>query len=290
MAAAQSSTQSKWGYTRAAAAVLGLEEPLEALVQPDGTLRKIANIGPSSTRILLEVLHTGASAIVEQAVAATGGGPDIDRSRNVRAHFLSRAQVLAALKDSRLRGPARDDYRGDLQMHSEWSDGGETISALAKACRARGYQYCAVTDHSYGLPIAGGMSMDAMTRQHAEIDQVNRRYAGRFRVLKGIEANIRATGDVDMTPDELRRLEIIVAAPHSKLRSEDDQTSRMIAAVSTPGVHILGHPRGRKFGSRAGVLADWPRVFKAAARHKVAVEIDGDPSRQDLDFTSRARR
>jgi putative hydrolase len=129
------------------------------------------------------------------------------------------------------------------------------------------------------------MSMDAMTRQHAEIDKVNRRYSARFRVLKGIEANIRPNGEVDMTAVELRRLEIVVAAPHSKLRIDDDQTSRMIAAVSTPGVHILGHPRGRMFGSRAGVQADWPRVFKAAAGRKVAVEIDGDPSRQDLDFT-----
>jgi len=209
----------------------------------------------------------------------------IDRSRDLRANFLSRAQVLAALRDVRLQGPSRDDYRGDLQMHSPWSDGTDTIAALARACRRRGYVYCAVTDHSYGLPIAGGMSMEAMTRQHEEIDRVNRRYAGRFRVLKGIEANIRADGTVDMTRDELRRVEIVVAAPHSKLRIEADQTSRMVTAVSSPGVHILGHPRGRMFGSRAGVLANWPRVFEAAAAHHVAVELDGDPSRQDLDFT-----
>jgi histidinol phosphatase-like PHP family hydrolase len=285
MAAAQTSKQSKWGYKRAAAAVLALDVPLESLLQPDGTLRKIPNIGPSSTRILLEVLRTGGSAIVEEAMAASGHGRDADRTRHLRANFLSRAQVVEVLADARLDGPSRDDYRGDLQMHSEWSDGSETIAALAKACRARGYEYCAVTDHSYGLPIARGMSMDAMTRQHADIDKVNRRYSGRFRVLKGIEANIRPNGEVDMTPAELRRVEIIVAAPHSKLRIQDDQTSRMIAAVSTPGVHILGHPRGRMFGARAGVLADWPRVFKAAAAAKVAVEIDGDPYRQDLDFT-----
>jgi putative hydrolase len=87
-----------------------------------------------------------------------------------------------------------------------------------------------------------------------------------------------------MEPHELARLEIVVAAPHSVLRSEEDQTARMIAAVSSPHVHILGHPRGRMFGSRPGVAADWNRVFAAAKRSNVAIEIDGDPSRQDLDY------
>jgi histidinol phosphatase-like PHP family hydrolase len=103
-------------------------------------------------------------------------------------------------------------------------------------------------------------------------------------LLKGIEANIRSDGSVDMAPDELRLLEIVVAAPHSVLRSAADQTVRMVRAVETAGVNILGHPRGRMYGSRAGVVADWPRVFDAAARSGVAIEIDGDPSRQDLDY------
>jgi histidinol phosphatase-like PHP family hydrolase len=87
-----------------------------------------------------------------------------------------------------------------------------------------------------------------------------------------------------MEPHELATLEIVVAAPHSVLRSPDDQTARMIHAVSTRGVHILGHPRGRMIGSRPGVSADWDRVFKAAVKTQVAIEIDGDPSRQDLDY------
>jgi histidinol phosphatase-like PHP family hydrolase len=107
--------------------------------------------------------------------------------------------------------------------------------------------------------------------------------------LKGIEANILADGRVDMTAKELRTLEIVVASPHSKLRSSDDQTARMLAAVTTPGVHVLGHPRGRMFGSRPGVNADWDQVFATAARAGVAIEIDGDPSRQDIDY-SLARR
>ena len=135
-----------------------------------------------------------------------------------------------------------------------------------------------MTDHSYGLPIAGGVSMAGLEEQHREIDRLNAASDGTFRLLKGIESNIRADGSVDMEPDELARFEIVVAAPHSVLRSSSDQTARMVAAVSTPGVHILGHPRGRMYGSRPGVSADWGAVFAAAARSGVAIEIDGDPA------------
>jgi len=141
-----------------------------------------------------------------------------------------------------------------------------------------------VTDHSYGLPIAGGVSMDELAQQHREIDGLNRKYRGKFRLIKGIEANIRADGSVDMQPDELAQLELVVAAPHSALRVATDQTTRMVTAVQTKGVHILGHPRGRMYGSRPGVTADWDQVFAAAKEANVAIEIDGDPSRQDIDY------
>jgi len=169
-------------------------------------------------------------------------------------------------------------------MHSEWSDGSQTLEQIVEAGIDRGYDFCGVTDHSYGLPIAGGLSMEEMAEQHAAIDKINRRYRGRFRLLKGVEANIRADGTVDMTASELAQLELVVAAPHSVLRSAADQTSRMIAAVNTRGVHIIGHPRGRMYGSRPGVSADWDAVFGAAARSGVAMELDGDPARQDMDF------
>jgi histidinol phosphatase-like PHP family hydrolase len=285
LASVQKSTQSKWGYKRAAAAVLNLDEPIETYLLPDGSLRKIPNIGPSSTRVILEVLRTGGSPTVDRAVSESGRAADVEKSRDLRSHFLSRAQVVAALGDPRLTGPAVTDYRGDLQMHSTYSDGSDPLSAMAEACIARGYAYCAVTDHSYGLPIAGGVAMADLVRQHREIEALNRRYRSRFRMLKGIEANITADGSVDMTPDELALLEIVVASPHSALRSTADQTARMVKAVSTPGVHILGHPRGRMFGSRPGVAAHWDDVFAAARASEVAIEIDGDPSRQDLDFS-----
>ena len=227
----QPSTQRKWGYKRAAAAILALEEPVESLVEPDGTLRKIANIGPSSTRIILEVLKTGTSATIEQAIAESGRAADVERRRGLREHVLSRSQVLAALRNKKLKGPRVEDYRGDLQMHSTWSDGSQSLADIVKAGIGLGYQFCAVTDHSYGLKIAGGVSMAELVEQHKEIDHLNRTRGGAFRLLKGIEANIRADGTIDMEPNELALLEIVVAA-----------------------------------------------------RDDVAIEIDGDPSRQDLDY------
>src|SRR5437868_7916018 len=100
LAAVQKSTQSRWGYKRAASAVLNLEEPIESFLQPDGTLRKIPNIGPSSTRVILEVLRTGSSPTVEAAIAASGSSSDIEKSRGLRSNFLSRAQVVAALRNA----------------------------------------------------------------------------------------------------------------------------------------------------------------------------------------------
>ena len=284
LAAVQTSKQSRWGYKRAASAILALDEPLENLLQADGTLPKIPNVGPSSLRVIHEYLRSGTSEIVDRAVSESSRSPEITRSRGLRANFLSRSEVAAALRDPKLRGPKLEHYRGDLQMHSEWSDGRETLADIVEGCLARGYQYCAVTDHSYGLPIANGVSMEDLKRQHAEIDALNTRYRGRFRMFKGIEVNILADGRLDMTPDELRQLEVIVAAPHSRLRAPDDQTTRMVAATAVPGVHILGHPRGRKMGMRPGITADWDLVFAAAKHYGVAVEIDGDPSRQDIDF------
>ena len=285
LASVQTSQQSRWGYKRAAAAIRNLDEPIEALLQPDGTLRKIAQVGPSSTRVILEVLRTGKSETVERAIAASGHTGDVEKSRSLRENFLTRAQVVAALRNPKLRGPSVAAYRGDLQMHSTWSDGSQTLDDIVQAGIDRGYAYCAVTDHSYGLPIARGMSMAQAIEQHRQIDRINEAQQGRFRLLKGIEANIRADGSVDMTAEELRLFDIVVAAPHSALRSAADQTARLVGAVTTPHVRILGHPRGRMYGSRPGLAADWDAVFKAAKGANVAIEIDGDPSRQDLDFT-----
>jgi histidinol phosphatase-like PHP family hydrolase len=289
LAYAQTSEPKMFGYKRAAAAVLALEQPLTSLVAPGRRLSRIPGIGPASERVILEVLDSGTSPTADAAVNLSERAADIARRRTLRSHFLSRAEVLRILRDPRFDGPTRADYRGDLQMHSEWSDGTPSLDEIAEACLARGYAHAAVTDHSHGLKIAGGMSMAEVAAQHEAIVLLNERYEGRFRMIKGIEANIGADGRLDLSAEESAVFELVLAAPHSKLRRSEDQTARMLAAVATPGVHVLAHPRGRITGSRAGVMADWDAVFAAAVQHGVAIEIDGDPSRQDLDFSLAGR-
>ncbi len=284
LAFAQTSQQKMFGYKRAAAAIFALDTPLTELVGPDGVWPKISGIGPGSARVIREVLETGDSPTVEQAVESSGRRGDIDRRRQLRRHFLSRAEVRRVLADPGFAGPAVEQYRGDLQMHSEWSDGSPTVQDIADACVERGYQYSAVTDHSYGLKIAGGMSMAEAVQQRKAIDEVNTRCGRQFRLLQGIEANIDAAGLLDLTDDEAATFDVVLAAPHSRLRRSEDQTARMLAAVAHPIVRILAHPRGRITGSRAGVIADWHAVFASAAERRVAIEIDGDPARQDLDY------
>jgi len=289
LAFAQTSQPKMFGYKRAAAIILSLEQSLTSLRRQDGSWPKIPGIGPGSLRVITEVLDTGASPTVESAVAASARREDIHRRRLLRGHFLSRAEVVRILSMSHSSSPTPQDYRGDLQMHSEWSDGTPTLGDIVEACLQRGYAYSAVTDHSYGLAIAGGMTMAQVAEQHEAIATLNAAYGLRFRLIRGIEANISSDGALDLSADEAKQFELVLAAPHSKLRKADDQTARLTTAIENRDVHILAHPRGRIAGSRAGIIADWDRVFTRAAHEGVAIEIDGDPARQDLDYTLAAR-
>jgi histidinol phosphatase-like PHP family hydrolase len=284
MAALQPTERSQFGYKRAAKAIIGLPVLVSDLVTA-GTLRDVPFVGPSSARIISELVARGHSPTVDEAVAKASRPGPLQAARGYRAGYLShfalhQALALPLAADVVKRGA----YRGDFQMHSTWSDGGESIAAMAEAALALGHTCLGITDHSYGLPIAHGMSMADVTRQHREIDTLNSEYAGRFRVFKGIEANILADGSLDVQPEERAIFEFVVASPHSLLRKSEDQTARMLGAVRGTGVTILGHPRGRMFNSRPGVTADWDRVFEEASRRRVAIELDGNWHRQDIDF------
>jgi histidinol phosphatase-like PHP family hydrolase len=282
LAAVQTVKPKTYAYARAASVVFWLDVPLTELRGPAGALPKLAGLGPSSMRVVQEVLDTGTSTAADAAVARSGRGPDVETRRALRRGLVSRAGALAVLADTSRQGVRLDQYRGDFQMHSDWSDGGTSIEVLARACMTRGYRHAAVTDHVKGRPISRGLTGETAERQHQAIDRLNATLDG-FRVLKGVEANLGADGRLDIADEDLRRFDLVLAAPHADLRTADDQTPRLVRAVTTPGVHILAHPRGRKVGSRPGMTADWDRVFHAAARREVAIEIDGDPSRQDLD-------
>ena len=271
-----------WGYKNASRSIRRYPDFVSDLT--DKEILKIPGVGPASLRIAREVIETGSSPTAARIVAESGKTKEIAARHALRRNFLSAAMVHRVLTEPKSGVVGIVDYLGDFQMHSRGSDGADSIETLAEACIKRGYRCMCVTDHSYGLPIAGGMLMSELRAQHAEINKLNKRFRGEFRIFKGVEANILQSGSLDMDPAELPEFDLVVASPHSSLRKAVDQTERMLAAVSLPGVHILGHPRGRMFNSRAGVVADWPQVFKRAAETGVAIELDGDVSRQDLDF------
>ena len=284
MAALQPTERSRFGYKRAAKAIIGLPVSVADLVAV-GTLGDIEFVGPASTRIVTELVQQGGSPTVEAALAKSARSSQVTSRRAYRRAYLSQFGLQQALTTPLPSDVvARQHYRGDFQTHSTWSDGGEGIAAMAQGCMELGHTCLGITDHSYGLPIARGISMTDARAQHREIDKLNAKLAGHFRVFKGIEANILADGSLDLKLDERSSFEFVVAAPHSQLRLTDDQTSRMLAAVNGAGVAILGHPRGRVYNTRPGVTADWARVFEAAAAQRVAIELDGSWHRQDIDY------
>jgi histidinol phosphatase-like PHP family hydrolase len=208
--------------------------------------------------------------------------PEVPEPPDVRRQFLALTEAKAAL-DKRpiwLRS-----VRGDLQMHTTWSDGEASILQMAQAAVERGYGYIAITDHSKGLKIAGGINEEQLREQAAEIAEVNDqvRHQG-LTVLRSVELNINPRGEGDMEPTSLKRLDLVLGCFHSSLRSKEDQTERYVAALRNPNIHILGHPRGRIYNFRLGLRADWSRVFGVAAELDKAVEIDGYPDRQDLNI------
>jgi histidinol phosphatase-like PHP family hydrolase len=178
-----------------------------------------------------------------------------------------------------------DEVNGDLQMHSDESDGRVSFEEMARRGIDMGYSYIAITDHSKGLKIAGGMDEEAFADQGRRIDAFNAELAAQgsdFKVLKGIEMNLSPDGSGDMEPDCLAGLDLVLGSFHSQLRRKEDQTDRYLAGIENPHVDVLGHPRCRIYNFRVGLLADWKTVLTAAADTGTAVEIDAFPDRQDL--------
>jgi len=177
------------------------------------------------------------------------------------------------------------DIRGILHAHTNRSDGGDTLEAMAEATRLRGFNYFGVTDHSQSAHYAGGLSLDEITEQHAEADALNKQYGDRFRVLKGIESDILPDGALDYPDDVLGRFDFIVASVHSRFKlGRKEQTERVIRAVANPRTTILGHMTGRQLLRRPGYDLDVEKVLAACAKHRVAVEINANPWRLDLDW------
>lgn len=179
----------------------------------------------------------------------------------------------------------RAGLRGDLQMHTTYSDGKASLRAMAAAGTRAGYEYIAITDHSNGLRVPRGVSEQELARQGEAIAGINHdlHTAGEnITVLRSIEMNLDAGGHGDMGSCALGELDIVIGSFHSDLRNTQDATERYVAALRNPDVHILGHPRTRRYSRRPGLNADWSRVFEVAASLDKALEINSHPHRQDL--------
>jgi DNA polymerase (family 10) len=176
------------------------------------------------------------------------------------------------------------DLKGFLHCHTNYSDGTTTVAEWADACRAGGYEWMGITDHSESSAYAGGLRAEHVERQHAEIDAANRRHSD-FRVLKGVEADILADGSIDYGPAVLDRFDFVIASIHTRFgMTEAEMTARVLRALDDPHMTILGHPTGRLLLSREPYAIDLEQVFERAAQRGVAVELNADPHRLDLDW------
>ncbi|MGE5140965.1 MAG: DNA polymerase/3'-5' exonuclease PolX [Rudaea sp.] len=175
------------------------------------------------------------------------------------------------------------DLKGDLQCHSRWSDGRATIADMAEAARKRGLKYIALTDHSKGLGVTGGLDRARAFQQWKEIDALNAGYSD-FRILKSVEVEIRADGSLDLDDELLAGFDIVAASTHSSLKQPRDKiTARVLRALRHPLVDIYLHPTGRLIGTREESALDIEQMLKVAAETGTIVEVDGTPERMDLD-------
>ena len=254
-------------FRRAARSAFLWPEEVSDLVAQNRSLTELRSVGPfieKQIRQWIEEPHHSKTAPA------------------IRQDFLSLADARRLLAT---QPEWRSKLRGDLQMHTDWSDGSGTVAEMADAAANRSYEYIGITDHSKGLKIAGGIDEDALKRQGVEIAEINAvlsKSDPHVTVLRSTEMNLNPRGEGDMSPESLRSLDIVLGSFHSALRTTEDQTERYLAAVRNPHVHILGHPRGRIYNFRMGLKADWPRVFAEAARLDKALETDCYPDRQDL--------
>jgi putative hydrolase len=221
-----------------------------------GTLTDLDGIGDSTARLITETLR-GDTSYVDKIEAET--------------------QVKVTDDGARYRAA----LRGDCHMHSRWSDGGATIEAMARTAQGLGHEYMVLTDHSPRLTIAHGLSRERLQQQLADVAVLNENMAP-FRILTGIEVDILEDGTLDHDDAVLSQLDVVVASVHSKLRMErQPMTERMVRAVASPHVDILGHCTGRMIGKRDPSTFDADYVFAACAQFHTAVEINCRPERLD---------
>ena len=243
----------------AASWAIAVQRPDVESLHKAGNLTSIEGVGAGIAKVLAELVETG------------------------RSRYLDRLRT-------EMGQPARDDestidlsaYQGDVHSHTRWSDGRATMLEMARRAKAMGYRYLGVTDHSPRIKVVNGLDAERLLAQSRELAEVQAQVEG-LTLLQGIEVDILEDGSLDLPDAVLEILDVVIASPHVKLRQEPAlMTERMLRAVAHPNVDVIGHPTGRRPGSREGATYDFEAVFKEAARHGVALEIDCDPARMDL--------
>ena len=225
-----------------------------------GTLTELSGIGPATARLIGEALSGEEPAYLVKLAGET---------------------VVPITPEGQRY---RDALRGDCHTHSTWSDGGATIEEMATTAIALGHEYIVLTDHSARLTVAHGLDRERLIKQIGVVAVLNEQLAP-FRILHGMEVDINLDGSLDLEDDLLAHLDVVVASVHSKLRMDrKEMTPRMIAAVRSPHVDILGHCTGRMIGRRPPSEFDADAVFAACVESGTAVEINSRPERLDPPF------
>ena len=175
-----------------------------------------------------------------------------------------------------------DDIKGDLHIHSVWSDGGSSTDEIVRKARELGYEYIAITDHSQGLKIAGGLNREQLKIKRKEIESLNRKYRD-IKILFGTEVDIHSDGTLDYPDDILKKMDIVIAAIHVGFKQSKEQlTKRIVKACQNKYVHIIAHPTGKLWGAREAYEVDFEKIFKAAKDTNTSMEINSFPQRLDL--------
>jgi putative hydrolase len=226
-----------------------------------GTLKELPGVGDASARLIREAIES----------EATGEIPE----------YLLKIEAETQVEISPAAQVYLDALKGDCHMHSKWSDGGATIESMVRTAIGLGHEYVVLTDHSPRLTVAHGLDRGRLEAQIADIEVLRERVAP-FRILTGMEVDILEDGTLDLDDDMLERLDVVVASVHSKLKMESRQmTERMVRAVASPHVDILGHCTGRLVDKRAPSQFDPDYVFAACAAFGTAVEINSRVERLD---------
>ncbi|MGO9198440.1 MAG: PHP domain-containing protein [Acidimicrobiales bacterium] len=246
-------------FRRAAVTVEAIDPEILAGMAKRGRLKDLDGIGETTAKVIAEALDGGTPSYLEELEGEQPGPP---------------SAAVAALRRA---------LKGDCHSHSDWSDGGSPIREMARAARALGHEYLVLTDHSPRLTVAHGLDADRLRAQLEVVAEVNEEMAP-WRLLSGIEVDILEDGALDQSEELLAGLDVVVASVHSKLRMDARQmTRRMVRAIKSPHVDILGHCTGRLIVGRGRPQSEFDadEVFEACARTSTAVEINSRPERRD---------